>query len=245
MCTLQFQAINAVPTMRKATFISVSHLAEKEFLRYELLMQIANERTVFRWITSDLKFASVALLDPSVFDPREMLPANCICIWISESPDHPPGRGNMSLPLNFRLQDLINVLDRAALRILDLKIEQIGTHEVSDFVSQRIYRISRWINLGHDFSPIRFQKILAVMTKQSVSWHWLLTYGGLTERDAYMFLDELRKKEVLIEGGELPIALESAQPAYLDQKESGVGMFVKKINQWLGRNRAQELERPQ
>lgn len=229
--------------MRKTTFISVKHLAEKELLRYELLMQIADEKTVFRWISSDLKFASVALLDPSIFNSREALAASCICIWISDSPVAAAKKGDMILPLNFRLPDLTSVLDRAALRILDMKTEQICPGDPSDPFYQRTYRISKWTQLEHDLSAIRFQKILAIMTKQSINWHWLLAYGGLTERDAYLFLDELRKKNVLIERMKLPAAHEASRVMYPDQKESGVAMFVKKINQWLGRSRLQELER--
>ncbi|MDB5769090.1 MAG: hypothetical protein JWQ61_3904 [Collimonas fungivorans] len=229
--------------MRKTTFISVRYLAEKELLRYELLMQIADEKTVFRWISSDLRFASVALLDPSVFNSQEAIPANCICIWISGSSDHTPCKSDMTLPANFRLPDLINVLDRAALRILDMKTSHVSLGEASDPFFQKTYRISKWIHLEHDFSAIRFQKILAIMTMQSINWHWLLAYGGLTERDAALFLDELRKKNVLIERIKLPAAHETLQEIYSDPKESGVGLFVKKINQWLGRSRSQELER--
>jgi hypothetical protein len=235
-----------VAAMRKTVFISVKHLAEKELLRYELLMQIADEKTVFHWLPSDPRFASVALLDPSVFNPQEALPANCICIWVSASSDHPAGKGDMSLPANFRLSDLINVLDRAALRILDMKTGTTGLDDASDPLSQRTYRISRWISLEHDFSAVHFQKILAVMTKQSVDWHWLLAYGGLPERDAYLFLAELRKKKVLVERSKLPAAQEPEQEQeqqfHSDQRESGVRLFVKKINQWLGRTRSQELE---
>jgi hypothetical protein len=235
-------SIDMVAAMRKTVFISVKHLAEKELLRYELMMPIANEKTVFRWLPSDSRVASVALLDPSVFNPLETLPANCICIWVAASPDHPAGKGDMTLPAKFRLSDLINVLDRAALRILDMKTGTSGMGDASDPLSQRTYRISRWISLEHDFSAVNFQKILAVMTKQSVDWRWLLVYGGLSERDAYLFLDELRKKEVLVERSKLPAAQEPAQQFHPEQKESGVGLFVKKINQWLGRTRSQELE---
>jgi hypothetical protein len=38
------------------------------------------------------------------------------------------------------------------------------------------------------------------------------------------------------------IAHES-RPISLEQHEGGVGLFVKKINQWLGRTRSQELEK--
>ncbi|AEK62462.1 Hypothetical Protein CFU_2635 [Collimonas fungivorans Ter331] len=229
--------------MRKTTFISVKYLAQKELLRYELLMQIADEKTVFRWISSDLKFASVVLLDPAIFKSREALPASCICIWISDSAVPAAKKHDMILPLSFRLPDLISVLDRAALRILDMKTEQICPGDVTDPFYHRTYRISKWTQLEHSLSAIRFQKILAIMTKQSINWHWLLAYGGLTERDAYLFLDELRKRNVLIERMKLPVSHETSRVTYADQKESGVGMFVKKINQWLGRSRLQELER--
>jgi hypothetical protein len=232
-----------VAAMRKTAFISVKHLAEKELLRYELLMQIADEKTVFRWISSDLKFASIVLLDPAVFNSREALPASCICIWISDSAVPAAKKIDMTLPVSFRLPDLVSVLDRAALRILDMKTDQICPGDASDPFYQRTYRISKWTQLEHDLSVIRFQKILAIMTKQSINWHWLLAYGGLTERDAYLFLDELRKKNVLVQTIEPPTAHETSGGTYPDRKESGVGMFVRKINHWLGRSRLQELER--
>jgi hypothetical protein len=229
-----------VVAMRKTAFISVKYLAEKEFLRYELLMQIADAKTVFRWLPSDKKNASVVLLDSTIFKNRETLPANCICIWISESHEHAASKGDMSLPLNFRLPDLINALDRAALRLLDVKTDHA---DGSGSASQRTYRISKWINLEHDFSAIRFQKILAVMTKQNVNWRWLLTSGDLTTRDAYLFLEELRRKNVLVERDKVSVAHESPQQISLEKKDSGVGSFVGKITQWLSRSRSQKLER--
>ncbi|AMP00193.1 hypothetical protein CAter282_2316 [Collimonas arenae] len=49
----------------------------------------------------------------------------------------------------------------------------------------------------------------------------------------------------MIEGGKTPIAPEPVRPVCLEQKERGVGLFVKKINQWLGRSRTQEMENTQ
>ncbi|WP_143036241.1 hypothetical protein [Collimonas sp. OK242] len=245
-------ALESAYAMRKIAPISLRYLAEKEFLRYDLLMQLADGKTVFKWIPSDLKRASVALLDMQIFNAREALPANCVCIWISESASYPGRKGDMTLPLNFSLSDLVNALDRAALRLLDMKTIGDSPDMDADPFSQKNYRISKWISLEHDFSTVRFKKILAVMTKQTVNWRWLLTYGGLTERDAYLFLDELKKKSVLVEGDmalsahELithQLARQSSQQISLEQREGGVGLFVKKINQWLGRARSQELER--
>ncbi|WP_211467031.1 hypothetical protein [Collimonas silvisoli] len=235
--------------MRKASFISVRYLAEKEFLRYDLLMQIADEKTVFKWIPSELKRASVALLDMQIFNAREELPANCVCIWISESGSYPGRKGDMTLPPNFGVSDLINALDRAALRLLDMKAVEDRPDIESEPLSQKTYRISKWVSLEHGFSTLRFKKILAVMTKQEISWGWLLTYGGLTERDAILFLDELRKKSALVERDKVFLIHErikhESRPISLEQKEVGVGLFIKKINQWLGRSRSQELEKTQ
>jgi len=234
--------------MRKTSFISVKYLAEKEFLRYDLLMQIADEKTIFQWRPSDLKLASVALLDMTIFDAREPLPANCVCIWIAESAAYPGRKGDMTLPPNFGVSDLVNALDRAALRLLDMKTVDDRPAAESEPLSQNTYRISKWVSLEHGFATLRFKKILAVMTKQDISWGWLLTYGGLTERDARLFLDELRNKSALVEKNNVfaiheRITRESSQQMPFEQKEGGVGLFVKKINQWLGRARSQELER--
>jgi hypothetical protein len=225
--------------MRKVAYVSVNYLAKKEFLRYEMLMQIANEKTVFRWVLSDIKNASIALLDPMIFNARETLPNNCICIWIAESADYVGRKGDMIFPANFRLPDLINILDRAALRLLDKKTPHTSPDNESEYLLQRTYRISKWVSLDYDFSTPRFQKILAVMTRQAINWRWLLTYGGLTERDAYLFLEELRKKNVLVESNDAPVADEPPQQISIEHKESGLGLFVRKINQWLGRTRAQ------
>jgi hypothetical protein len=240
-------ALESVCVMRKTSFISVKYLAEKEFLRYDLLMQIADEKTISQWRPSDLKLASVALLDMTIFAAREPLPANCVCIWISESPAYPGRKGDMTLLPNFGVSDLINALDRAALRLLDMKAANDSPDIESEPLSQKTYRISKWVSLEHGFSTLRFQKILAIMTKQDISWGWLLTYGGLTERDAMLFLGELRKKSALVERNKMflvhdRIAHES-RPISLEQHEGGVGLFVKKINQWLGRTRSQELEK--
>jgi len=233
--------------MRKTSFISVKYLAEKEFLRYDLLMQIADEKTISQWQASDLGSASVALLDMNIFNAREPLPANCVCIWIAESPAYPGRKGDMTLPPNFSVSDLINALDRAALRLLDMKVAEDGPATESEPLSQNTYRISKWVSLEHGFSTLRFKKILAVMTKQDISWGWLLTYGGLTERDAILFLEELRKKSALVERNKVflirdRIAHESRLIS-LEQKEGGVGLFVKKISHWLGKTRSQELEK--
>lgn len=234
--------------MRKTSFISVRYLAEKEFLRYDLLMQIANEKTVFHWIPSDLKLASVVLLDMTIFDAGEVLPANCVCIWIAGSAAYPGRKGDLTLPVNFGLSDLISALDRAALRLLDMKPVDNSLNSGSDLLSQKTYHISTWISLEHDFAAVRFKKILAVMTRRAISWRWLLTYGGLTDRDAGLFLEELRKKSILVETNKVLITDElithkSSQQESLEPKEGGVGLFVKKINRWLGRTRSQELEK--
>ncbi|MEO6921036.1 MAG: hypothetical protein ABI171_18800 [Collimonas sp.] len=107
--------------MRITSLISVNYLAEKEFLRYELLMEIAGEQTAFRWILSDLKAASVAILDPWLFSTAYVPPEQCICIWLARPGGYAGRQGDLVLPLGFRLHDLIDVLDQAALRLFEMK----------------------------------------------------------------------------------------------------------------------------
>lgn len=230
---------NIFPT-RKTAFICTNYLAERELLRYEVIMQIVRKKTVFEWVLSDPKMASVALLEPSNFVDHRKLPADCICIWIGAADIHSKRKEDLTLSANFGLGELINVLDRAALRVLDLKSSKSNSID-SLHRSKKTYCISKWINLPQNFFTTRFQKILVLMTKRKINWDWLLTDGGLTEREAFLFLDELRKHGVLVEQHIEPIASTSAKEVFVEPRVIGGSSLVKKITQWLRKARSSEL----
>ncbi|MQR02459.1 hypothetical protein [Glaciimonas soli] len=233
---------DTLPT-REPAFICTSYLAPKELLRYVVMMQVARKQTIFDWTSSDQKVATVALLEPMTFHDRKILPAGCICIWISRPDTCPECEEDLTLPDNFRVGELVNVLDQAALRLLELKAvktDSASAHQIAN----KNYRISRWINLQQSFFSIRFQKILVVMTKKAIGFDWLLSDGGLSEQEAFSFLDELRKYGVLVEQiVKVDDGNASSKEIVVEPHVIGVNSLVKKMKQWLSRARSDELER--
>ena len=228
---------------REAALICTRHLAEKELLRYAVMMQIARKKTIFDWTSSDQKVASVALLEPTTFHDLNILPAGCVRIWISREDSDPEHKEDLILPAHFRVSDLVDVLDQATLRLLELRGVNTGLSSSNQKVKNN-YRISRWINLPQSFFTVRFQKILVVMTKKSIDLDWLLADGGLTEQEAFLFLDELRKHGVLVEETmQHDDSNASTNAIVAEPRVSGVNSLVKKMKQWLGRARSDELER--
>ncbi len=233
--------------VRETSFICTSHLPKKELLRYVVMMQVARKQTVFDWTSSDQKAASVALLEPMTFHDRKILPPGCICIWISPQDSRPEHKEDLTLPDNFRVGDLVTVLDQAALRLLERKA--VNTDSASSHQKEnRHYRISRWVNLQQNFFTIRFQKILVVMTKKAIGLDWLLSEGGLTEQEAFLFLDELRRHGALVEqivkfDEDNPSSKEIFVEPHAESPVIGMNSLVKKMKQWLSRARSDELER--
>lgn len=223
---------------RQAAFVCTRYLAEKEVLRYEIMMQICRKKTVFEWTISGLNLASVVLLEPSTFENYETLPKNCICIWICEADTYLRRKEDLTLPVNFQATDLMNALDRAALKILDMKTARANLN-CAYHRSEKSYRISEWVHLEQNFSTIRFQKILALMIKKAISWDWLLIGGNLTEKEAFLFLNELRKRDVLVEQR---IELVPTKEVFVESPDRGTSKFAKKMMQWLRKARTNQLK---
>lgn len=205
--------------MKKTVSISTALLPPAVRERFEAMLPIAARRSIVQWQLTSLSEADVLLSErPPVAADRQ------VTIHVTdEAPDS--GRQALVVPREFRVGILMDVLDLAAVRVLDHRDSNVraATQTPQAAHTQRMYQLKYWVVPG-DRTAMRFLRTLAGMTRQPVSYAWMLSGGGLSSAEADALLIELELRGALRVTA-LPPQRPAAPPA-----STG---FIARLRHWL------------
>lgn len=216
--------------------------------RFFQLFEVAARKSVFLWREAALPLAQVVVLDASSDVSRLQMWPPCV-IWVGvERPDaRGPGVWAGRLALDYTVADLIDVLDRAAVFLLDWKARQrqspVGAtaSPVADTsagplvtVQSTHYRLKEWVFLDPPFDEPGCLRALALLTRQPVTAQQLQQHSGLGTPMVMALLQELARRRVLLSSVGAPVAAPVVRQGAVAPKG-----FIRRLSRWLrGEGRA-------
>jgi hypothetical protein len=210
--------------------------------RFLELFSVASRKSVFAWREAALSRAQVLVLDTSAghIDLPHWPP--CV-IWVGEQPARWMRASTWvgRLPPDYTVADLIDMLDRAAVFLMDWKARQpqpafvpVGAQALATGQSAEAtarYRLASWVALAAPFNGPSYLRALAMLAREAVTVAQLQEHGGLASEQASALLVELRQRGVLRTqvAAPRPAGAQAGHPT----QAAGQRRLVQRLTHWL------------
>lgn len=211
--------------MKKKIFVSSDLLSLSLRKRFQSFLEVAGRRSIASWEVCEVARADVVLLEAA----REDI-GRSVVILITDSTLTDGDGGALRIPVDFRVSHLMDVLDIAAIRALTAR-ESLPDASLKPLSDNKLYRLKHWVFLGHSYSGKNFVRVLAAMSRGSVSSIWMLEQGGLTGQEAIALLGELDRRGALLTAARL-----ETTPNVQERLETNGG-FAGRLKRWIGNAR--------
>lgn len=218
--------------------------------RFFELFGVASRKSVFAWHEAVLPQAQVVVLDMSSDLSRLQFRPPCV-IWVGGLPAGASlGAWTGRLAADYTVADLIDVLDRAAVFLLDWKARRPVPTAVAPAraladsgvpppaapgamgaAQGTRYRLAAWIVLGAPFDGAGCTSALALLARQPVTAQQLQQHSGLPPAMVLDLLQELARRKVL----QASVLAPPATPApHAPRGAAAVHQgFVRRLSHWL------------
>lgn len=212
--------------MKKTLFISTALLPAALRTRFLAMLEVAARRSIVAWELAEGACADVVLRERLGNDDSRSVP-----IYISDTRLPHADVNLLRLDQEFRLSALMDVLDLAAVRVMNRREQSARVAVVMPPQPDMRYRLKHWVFLGGSRAGANYMRVLAAMSREAVSRQWMLHKGGLNDSQVDSLLAELQLRGALI--SELPAAAVRARPT---STPASIG-FVSRLKRWIGGNR--------
>ncbi|RYF69127.1 MAG: hypothetical protein EOO29_33965 [Comamonadaceae bacterium] len=177
--------------MKKTLSISAARLPAGLRARFLAMLEAASGRGIVDWKLADGMAADVVLVE-------RQAPAGsqAITICLGDAPAM-QAMNSLRLQTGFSPGALMDVLDLAALRVMDVHTEEARAAVAMPVQPEARYRLKHWVFLGGSCATPQHKRVLATMSRQAVSRQWMLHSGGLSEAQADFLLAELQLRGAL------------------------------------------------
>jgi hypothetical protein len=174
-------------TTRKTISISPALLPDALRQRFEAMLPVVAKRSVVEWELSTEADADVVLREHAVSgDDR-------ISVYVRDDVVFAGAAGALRVPLEFRVNALMDVLELAAARVLDRRDRAVrAVQRPSMASSERLYQLKYWI-ITPDRMPLAVLCALAGMTRRPVSREWLMVESRLSAAGVDLLLMKLER----------------------------------------------------
>ena len=218
--------------------------------RFFELFGVASRKSVFAWREAVLPQAQVVVLDVSSDLSRLQFRPPCV-IWVGALPAGASvGAWSGRLAPDYTVADLIDILDRAAVFLLDWKarrpapaaeprartladsgmLQPAASPAMAAAPGTR-YRLEAWIVLGAPFDGAGCVSALALLARQPVTAQQLQQHSGLPPAMVVDLLQELARRKVLQASVSAPPATAAPQ-AHRGGATVHQGL-VRRLSHWL------------
>lgn len=200
--------------MKKTISISPASLPQLLKERFEAMLPVAAGRSIVQWELCDTAHADVVLQEQG----------DRLSLRITQERGLLANADTLPIERDFRVATLMQTLDLAAVRVLNLRDSAVRTTQVSVAdQGECLYQLKYWDVPGHR-TPMKVLRTLAAMTRRPVSREWMTTVGGLSPPEA----------DSLLAGLELRGALRSSSPQHVPRAAPGAQAgFVSRLKHWL------------
>lgn len=216
--------------------------------RFDKLFSVAGRKSVFQWRTTPHAQADLVLVDGSV-QPSALghVPTCMVSMGEPGSAAASTSPWQARLPGNYTVADLIDVLDRAAVFLLDWQARQkqqrpagaagaagaaVASLASATAESVSLYRLGSWVSMGAPFNTNDCLRALALLAQGAVSARQISEHSGLEPVRTTALLGELQQRGVLVVSSraELPA---SAPPRRASTSPAAAPSLVRRLSHWL------------
>lgn len=179
--------------------IAADLLMPNVYERFKPLFGVASRKSLLTWTEVPSQFAEVLVVDQNT--EQKVLQSDAPCVVVLGSSDYPELRNRpwvTRLKTNYTLADLIDVLDRAAVFMMDWKTRPTTSSAAPKVaVADPSYQLTSWIALAAPFNKPGCLKAMALMAREPVTLRQLCTTANLSVDAARELLVMLAERGVL------------------------------------------------
>lgn len=217
--------------MKKTVFISAALLPATLRTRFLSMLEVAARRSIVSWEVADGASADVVLRERLGADDERSVP-----IYLSDAPLNHKDVNLLRLDREFRVNALMDVLDLAAVRVMNRREQSARVAVALPAHSDARYRLKHWVFLGGNRGGANYMRVLAAMSREAVSRPWIMKTGGLNDLQVDSLLSELQLRGALLSEVTAP----AAAPARSMGTAASRG-FVSRLKRWIGGSRTAPL----
>jgi hypothetical protein len=230
--------------MRNVTVgIGADMLMPAVYERFQSLFNVASRKSLLIWneVTSDQ--AEVMVVDSS-YSSMGLLPTAPCVVYVGPEPSELlTGRPWVTrLKQNYTVSDLIDVLDRAAVFLVDWKVRHGGADRMiaasaadstqrTTPASEAAYQLTSWVALGAPFNTGACTKALALLASQPVTIKQLCAHADIGVDNVSQLLVKLAELGMLKQAALIPAA--TATRAAAKQRPVVSRGLIQRFSRWL------------
>ena len=212
--------------MKKTARLSTALLSDPVRARFLGMLEVAARRSIVAWEQVEGPHADVVVCEQAGAGE-----VRGVQIHVGDTPPH-QGSTGLWLRREFRLSALMDVLDLAAVRVLNQRDQQARVAVEPSQQSDLRYRLKHWVFLSGERAGANYMRVLAGMSRQAVSRSWIMKTGALNELQVDALLCELRLQKALL--SEAPITERPGLSAKSARPSRG---FVARLRRWIDGSR--------
>lgn len=188
---------------RRAGAFNIELLSAKLQERFRSLLSVAEKRTVFTWAEAPLRTAQVVFFEDHQALPAELTPGAPVFLALVGAAGEvaqvrAANKEAFHLELDFRVTQLADLLDRAAVRLLDVRGALAATPAAAAETTRvESFKLRRWMVLGPPFTTHRHMSAMALVSREAVTIDALCSHTGLAPQEARSLMAELAKHEAI------------------------------------------------
>jgi len=214
--------------------------------RFHSLFTVVEKKTIFSWIEAPIATAQVVVTD----DKNAALPPTAShCLAFVGSRVDAEGlklgfKHIFQIEPGFTVSQLLDVLDRAAVRLLDSRHTAPQAPAPVREANIVRYKLKRWVVLSKEFAAANYTTAVALLTRGHVTLEAISDHTGLASEEVRALIAELDSQDALLISEEAPVPAppkvptQSSQPKTDNSADKGqTGMFGK-LARWLSTNRS-------
>ena len=210
--------------------------------RFDKLFAVAGRKSVFQWLATPHAQADLVLVDGSA-QPSMLghVPTCMVSMGEPGSAAASTSPWQARLSGNYTVAELIDVLDRAAVFLLDWQARQkqqrpaianLASVANATAESVSLYRLGSWVSMGAPFNTNECLRALALLAQGAVSAHQISTHSGLAPARTTALLGELQQRGVLV------VSSRAARPVSMPPHRASAlpaagPSLVRRLSHWL------------
>ena len=212
--------------------------------RFEKIFAVAARKSVFTWSSAAHALANVVLIDDSV--PASALghmPPCVVCLCKTNNTARTAAPWQARLSGDYTVADLIDILDRAAVFLLDWQARPSAQRLAATSAAPTpapvpaaaaLYRLGSWVSMGAPFNSHQCLRALALLAQGAVSARQISEHSGLEPARTTALLNELQQRGVLISSAKTAAsATRPPPPRNTVAQPSASVSLVQRLSRWL------------
>jgi len=212
--------------MKKTVRISTEFLPTSMRMRFNVLLNVAQTRSIVQWEVVAPSAADVVVVDGMV-----EVRASAVAMVIGDAASRSQTAQAVRLESAYSVPALIAALDLAAVRVLNLWDTHRKSHPPEAAGPNSTFRLKHWVALDSAMTSPAHSRVLAAMTRKGVTRSWIVKNCALSAPQVDSLLGELQRRGAVHVAAEAEFSAVPREDA-TDESPSAFG-FIGRLKRWL------------